>query len=86
MIKINKNLLNVQQVDNFEEVSRRVNEYKINNPNNKLLNLGVGDVSKPIIKEVIDEMNKAINELGNIDTFKGYGYFYGHSFLKKKII
>lgn len=86
MIKINKNLLNVQQVDNFEEVSKRVNEYKINNPNNKLLNLGVGDVSKPIIKEVIDEMNKAINELGNIDTFKGYGYFYGHSFLKKKII
>ncbi len=86
MVKINNNLLNVQQINNFEEVSRRVNEYKVNNSNKILLNLGVGDVSKPIIKEVIDEMNKAVNELGNIDTFKGYGFFYGHIFLKKKII
>ncbi len=86
MVKINDNLFNLNNEYTFSSVLKVVNEYKSKNPNKEFLNLGVGDVSKPIIKPIIDEMIKASNELGNIDTFKGYGYYYGHDFLKEKIV
>ena len=86
MVKINDNLFNLNNEYTFSSVLKVVNEYKSKNPNKEFLNLGVGDVSKPIIKPIIDEMVKASNELGNIDTFKGYGYYYGHDFLKEKIV
>lgn len=86
MVKINKNLLNLDYKYTFESVFKLINDYKKDNPNKELLNLGVGDVSKPIIKPVIDEMIKASKELGDINTFKGYGYYYGHDFLKEQIL
>lgn len=86
MANINGNLLNISQKNNFTIVAELVHDYKIKNPQVQLYNLGVGDVSKPIIREVRNEMKKAIDDLGEIETFKGYGYYYGHEFLKNKII
>ena len=85
MVKMNENLLKLNDVYTFLNLFKVINNYKEKNPNIELLNLGVGDVSKPIINPVIDEMIEASKELGNIETFKGYGYYYGHDFLKKKI-
>lgn len=84
MVKINKNLLKFKNQINFDTISKIVKEYSKNN--SKILNLGVGDVSKPIIKEVAQEMQEAINDLENMSSFKGYGFFSGHNFLKEKII
>lgn len=86
MAIINKRLEELQRKDIFLNVSRRVFEYKEKNPDVKLIFLGIGDVSKPIVKPVIDAMHNAVDDLSDIKTFKGYGSYYGYDFLKEKIL
>ena len=85
-MKINKYLYNLDNKNSFSSVSDLVNDYKKNNPNVKVLSLGVGDVSRPIVKPIIEEMHRAIDDLSDIRTFKGYGFSNGHNFLKEKIL
>lgn len=86
MIKLNQDLENISDNNSFLAVSKIVLEYKNNNPNKKILSLGVGDVSKAVVKPVIEAMHKAVDDLASMDTFKGYGPKSGYSFLKKKIL
>lgn len=86
MVKLNNNLLKLETEDIFMNVGEKISEYKKDNPGVNLLNLGVGDVSLPIVPTVIKEMEKAVLELGNGKTFKGYGAYYGHDFLREKIV
>lgn len=86
MTKINNNLININKENSFKEVTRRVNEYKNNNKNSSVISLGVGDVSKPINEKVASYMHDAVNELSKKETFKGYGYYFGHDFLKEDIL
>lgn len=86
MVKINKYLSNFNDDNSFYNISNIVKEYKMNNPNNKVISLGVGDVSRPIVKPIIDAMHKAVDDLSDMKTFKGYGASYGYDFLKKKIL
>lgn len=86
MIKINEKIINLDRKDTFHNVSSEVNKYIKNNPTKKVLSLGVGDVSKPIIKPIIDAMKSAVDELSKSETFKGYGNSHGYNFLKEKII
>lgn len=86
MVKINKYLSNLNDDNSFYNISNIVKEYKRNNPNNEVLSLGVGDVSRPIVKPIIDAMHKAVDDLSDMKTFKGYGASYGYDFLKKKIL
>ena len=86
MVKINSFLSKMEDKDLFSTVSKRINKFKEENPNVSLISLGVGDVSKPIPKKVIEAMHKAVDDLSNMDTFKGYGSYYGYDFLKNKIL
>lgn len=86
MIKLNKKLYELQREDLFSKVTKRINEFKASNPNVELISLGIGDVSKPVIKPVIDAMHKAVDDLADMETFRGYLAYTGHDFLKDKII
>ena len=86
MVKYNELLLNIEENNIFKTVSLKVSEYKKNNPDKKIISLGIGDVSKPIVKPIIDMMHEAVDELADSKTFKGYGSYYGYDFLKEKII
>ena len=86
MIKINKSLFNLCNDNSFYNISNIIKEFKKNNPNANILSLGVGDVSRPIVKPVLKGMHEAVDDLGDMKTFKGYGYSYGHDFLKNKIL
>ena len=48
--------------------------------------MGIGDVTLPIPRNIIEAMHKAVDEMGDINTFKGYPPEYGYRFLKEKII
>ena len=86
MVNINKRLYELEKDDLFSNVINQVNEYKKENPNKKIVSLGVGDVSTPIIKPIIGAMHKAVEDLANMETFKGYGAYDGYDFLKEKIL
>ncbi len=86
MININENYLNLQASYLFSTIAKKVNEYKQANPDKKIIRLGIGDVTLPIVPCVCKAMNDAVNEMGNIDTFKGYGPEQGYDFLRDKIV
>lgn len=85
MINVNENFLNLQKNYLFVTVVKKTEEYVKKHPEAKIIKLGVGDVTRPIPKPILDAMNKATAELGVKETFKGYGPEIGYDFLKEKI-
>ena len=68
MVKINECLLKMEQNNIFKNVALKVSEYKKNNPDKKIISLGVGGVSKPILKPIIDAMHEAVDDLADSKT------------------
>lgn len=83
---INENYLRLQDSYLFSEIAKRVSEYQTKNPDKKIIKLGIGDVTRPIVPSAISAMKKACDEMGKKDLFKGYGPEEGYSFLIEKII
>ena len=66
----NELLLNMEEDNIFKNVSLKVSNYKKNNPDKNVISLGVGDVSKSIVKPIIDAMHDAVDDLSDSNTFK----------------
>ena len=86
MININENFLNLQDSYLFSTVAKKVAEFTKNNPEKKVIKLGIGDVTKPIVPAVIEAMHKATDELAKPETFRGYGPEQGYDFLRNAIV
>jgi len=86
MIKINENFLDLQDSYLFSTIARKVAEYQKNNPDKRIIKLGIGDVTLPIVPAVIEAMHKAVDEMGNKETFRGYGPEQGYEFLRERIV
>lgn len=86
MVKINKNFLKLQDSYLFSKVNKLTKEYKKQHPTKKVINLGIGDVTRPIPKVIINAMKMACDEMEYVETFRGYGPEQGYDFLKEKII
>jgi len=84
-MNINKNYLKLKENYLFSLIAKKTNEYKLQNPDKEIIRLGIGDVTLPLAPAVIDAMGKAVSEMGNIDTFRGYGEEQGYSFLRQAI-
>ena len=85
MVQVNENYLKLKAGYLFPEIAKRVNIYSQNNVGKQIIKLGIGDVTEPLPKACIDAMNKALNEMGTNDGFKGYGPEQGYSWLREKI-
>ena len=70
----------------FAEIARRVNAFKTANPSANIIRLGIGDVTRPLVPAVIDGLHKAVDEMAQLATFRGYGPEQGYEFLIKAII
>ncbi|MBO4816298.1 MAG: LL-diaminopimelate aminotransferase [Clostridia bacterium] len=86
MIKINENFLNMSENYLFTEIAKRTKDYKTSHPKANIIKLGIGDVTLPLGSCIIEAMHKAVDELADKNTFKGYGPEIGYSFLREKII
>lgn len=86
MIKINENFLKLQDSYLFSTIAKKVAEFQKENPDAKIIKLGIGDVTRPIANSVITAMKKAVDEMGSAETFRGYGPEQGYEFLRNKIV
>lgn len=84
-MKINMNYFNVGESYLFSTIAKKVNEYKEQNPDKEIIRMGIGDVTLPLCKAVTDAMHEAVDEMGNAQTFHGYGPEQGYGFLKSAI-
>ncbi|MFZ3100713.1 MAG: LL-diaminopimelate aminotransferase [Desulfitobacteriaceae bacterium] len=86
MALVNENYLKLPGSYLFSEIARRVNQFKTDNPEADIIRLGIGDVTRPLPPAVIEAMQKGVEEMGNSETFRGYGPEQGYQFLIEKII
>ena len=85
MAKFNENFLELKESYLFSEVAKRVSTFKEKHPERSVIRLGIGDVTLPLGKAVVEAMHRAADEMGRAETFRGYGPEQGYDFLRKAI-
>lgn len=83
---INENYLKLAESYLFSDIKKKVNAYKEQNPEARIISLGIGDVTRPIVPAIIEALHKAVDEMGRAETFRGYGPEQGYRFLQERII
>lgn len=88
MALINENFLKLKAGYLFPEIGRRVAAYLLANPEKaeRLVRCGIGDVTEPVPVVARNAMKDAVDELGEYDTFRGYGPEQGYEFLRQAIV
>ncbi len=88
MARINDNFLKLKAGYLFPEIARRVTAFTTANPEaaKRVIRCGIGDVTEPIPAAVRQAMHDAVDELGNRETFHGYGPEQGYAFLREAIV
>ncbi len=86
MALVNENYLRLAKNYLFADIAKKVNAFKVSHPKEKVISLGIGDVTQPLCSAVIEAMHKAVNEMASKETFHGYGPEQGYSFLREAII
>src|SRR5690606_3841383 len=81
----NDNYLKLKAGYLFPEIGRRVKAFADSNPQAKLIRLGIGDVTEPLPEAVREAMHAAVDEMGQRETFRGYGPEQGYDFLREAI-
>ena len=84
-MKINRNFDNLVPNYLFAEVASKTKKFSEENPDAKVIKLGIGDVTLPLAPVVIDAMKKGADELGVKETFKGYPDYEGYEFVRKAV-
>ena len=84
-MNINENYQNLEESYLFSTVAKKVNEFIQKNPEKKVIRLGIGDVTRPLCKAVIEALHKAVDEMGVQATFRGYGPEQGYDFLREAV-
>ena len=84
-MNINNNYQNLEQSYLFSTVAKKVKEFSEKNPDKKVIRLGIGDVTRPLCKAVVEAMHRAVDEMGVQETFRGYGPEQGYDFLREAV-
>jgi LL-diaminopimelate aminotransferase len=73
MAKINDNYLKLKAGYLFPEIGRRVRAFAEANKSAKIIRLGIGDVTRPLAPAVLKAFHDAVDDLGTVENFAGYG-------------
>ena len=85
MATVNENYLKLPGSYLFAEIGRRVAAFKEAHPEADIIRLGIGDVTQPLPAVCIEAMHKAVDEMAQAETFRGYGPEQGYDFLIEAI-
>ena len=85
-MNINTDLQQLKGSYLFTEIVNRTKAYQTAHPEARILRLGVGDVTRPLPKPIIDAMHNAVNELASAETFRGYGPEEGYEWLREAVV
>lgn len=86
MVKANENLAKLPASYLFVDIAKKVEAFQKAHPEKEIIRLGIGDVTRPLVRPVVDAIKKAAEEMGHPETFHGYGPEAGYEFLRKAIV
>ena len=85
MFKVNDNFQKLPGSYLFSTIGKKVAAYQQTNPDKEIIKLGIGDVTQPLAPAIIEALHKAVDEMGNAETFRGYPPEGGYDFLRNII-
>jgi LL-diaminopimelate aminotransferase len=85
MIRANENYRKLKASYLFSDIARRVEQFQKDNPETRVIRLGIGDVTRALPPAVIAAFHKGVDEMAADATFRGYGPEQGYAFLREKI-
>ena len=85
MFTINENYLKLPGSYLFSTIAKKVNAYQSGNPEAEILRLGIGDVTQPLAPAINEALHKAVDEMADQETFRGYAPDLGYEFLRTAI-
>lgn len=86
MFKVNENYQKLPGSYLFSNIAKKVNAYTAANPDKEIIRLGIGDVTQPLAPAIIEAMHKAVEEMADAKTFRGYAPDLGYEFLRSAIV
>lgn len=81
-MKINANYQNLAESYLFSTIAKKVNAFAAAHPEREIIRLGIGDVTLPLARPVVEALHAATDEMGEKATFRGYGPEQGYDFLR----
>ncbi|MEY8395100.1 LL-diaminopimelate aminotransferase [Lachnospiraceae bacterium 45-P1] len=85
MFTVNENFLKLPGSYLFSAIAKKVSAFQAENPDQEIIRLGIGDVTQPLAPAIVEAMHKAVDEMGNAATFRGYAPEQGYEFLRSAI-
>lgn len=85
MYTINENYLKLRGSYLFSNIAKKVNAFSEANPEAKIIRLGIGDVTQPLVPAIIEALHGAVDEMAHAETFHGYAPDLGYEFLRSAI-
>lgn len=86
MIRINENYLKLRASYLFSEIANRVSAFQETTSDIEIIKLGIGDVTRALPQACIKAFHRAVDEMAQDSTFRGYGPEQGYPFLRDKIV
>lgn len=84
-MKINQNFDHLVPNYLFAEIAKRTSEYIAAHPEQKVIKLGIGDVTLPLSGAAVQAMKRGADEMGVKETFKGYPEYEGYDFVREAV-
>lgn len=81
----NKNYNNLKDSYLFFGIAQKTKKYLAEHPDKKLLRLGIGDVSLPLVPAVVKALHEAVDDQATKEKFHGYMPECGAPFLRETI-
>lgn len=85
MVKANPHLARLKKGYLFPEIQKRKEAFLKEEPDAKLISLGIGDTTHPIVSSVANRMMETARALGTAEGYTGYGSDKGDPLLRHKL-
>lgn len=86
MYQINDNYQKLPGSYLFSTIAKKVAAFTQANPDKPVIRLGIGDVTQPLAPAVIEALHKAVDEMADAASFRGYAPDLGYDFLRSAIV
>ena len=85
MLTPNLNYSNLKNSYLFYNISQKIAKYMSEHPGARLYRMGIGDVSLPLCKTVIEALNQGVSDQAQKESFHGYMPECGADFLREAV-
>ena len=82
MFRVNEDYLKLPGSYLFSTIGKKVAAFQEENPDKRIIRLGIGEVTQPLASAIIEALHGAVDEMAHAESFRGYAPDLGYEFLR----